>query len=123
MVHCRDALQHLPLEMVVEALRHFAKSHARLLVLGSYSTGDGAQNKRIAAGDYFSIDLRQAPFALNKPLAVFNEQSSRLNPSEPDKYMLVYTVEYLRSIDYDAMDARVAVVRKRMRHQRALSNV
>jgi hypothetical protein len=122
MVHCRDALQHLPLEMVAEALRNFAKSHARLLVVGSYSAEDGAQNKRIAAGDYFSINLRQEPFGLDKPLAVFSEQTSRLQP-EPDKYMLVYDVEYLRSIDFDAMDARVAVVRKRMRHQRALLNV
>lgn len=116
MVHCRDALQHLPLEMVVEALRNFAKSHARLLVLGSYSAEDGAQNKKIVAGDYFSINLRQEPFALDKPLAVFNEQTNRREPGEPDKYMLVYDVEYLRSIDFDAMDARVAVVRKRMRH-------
>lgn len=115
LIHCRDALQHLPLDLVVEALRRFSQSQARLLVLGSYDPQDGAKNQKVAAGGYFSIDLRAEPFGLDRPLAVHNEETSRRAFGVPDKYMLVYDMEDLRAMDFDAMAQRVAEFRRRYR--------
>ncbi len=40
LIHCRDALQHLSMHMIAEALRNFSKSSARLLLVGSYGVSE-----------------------------------------------------------------------------------
>jgi hypothetical protein len=61
----RDALQHLPCELVVASLQNFARSKPRFLLVGSYN-GDSRTNHNIAPGDYFLINLREAPYSLGK---------------------------------------------------------
>jgi len=94
----RDALQHLDCPLIVDVLRNFAHSSARLLLVGSYPNG---VNRRITTGDYFEIDLRKAPYNL-QPRQVFNEWTSRASP-QPDKEALLFDVPALRKVDFDKM--------------------
>ncbi len=54
------------------------------------------------AGSYFDVDVRLPPFNLTEPLRVYNEHSSKL-AATPEKYLLLYSTEYLRSKDWDAV--------------------
>jgi len=96
----RDALQHLACPLIVNVLHNFAFSSARLLLVGSYPNG---RNRNIQTGDYFSINLRAAPFNL-VPLQVFNEWTTRVSKTgEPDKQALLIDVPSMRKLDFAAM--------------------
>jgi len=101
LIFSRDALQHLDCPLIVDVLRNFAHSSARLLLVGSYSNGS---NRRITTGDYFEIDLRKAPYNL-QPRQVFNEWTSRV-AAAPDKQALLFDVPALRQVDFDKMKQR-----------------
>ncbi|KAK9839539.1 hypothetical protein WJX81_008282 [Elliptochloris bilobata] len=109
LILCRDALQHLPFSAVIAALENFARSDTRYLLVGSYMRLGG--NKNIAAGQAFDIDLMQAPFGLDAPLMAYNELTHHLtNGSFADKHLLLYSMEALRAVDWDAMRERAAAV-------------
>jgi hypothetical protein len=101
LIWCRDALQHLPFPLIINALENFSRiKSAKYLAVGSYKRGS---NFNIAAGEYFSIDLTAAPFGLDAPEDVLDEET-------PDgKLMLVYGMDYLRGIDFNAMRRRAGV--------------
>ena len=97
-IFTRDALQHLPYQTIVGALENFARSSATYLVVGSYFTP--GTNTNIGAGDYFSINLLEAPFNLPPPMDAVEEET-------PDKKNLfVYRIADLKKIDFAAMRAR-----------------
>ena len=68
--------------------------------VGSYA---GNANKNIVIGDYFGINLREPPYSLGEPRAVYDEQT-------PDdtrkKHLLLYELAALRGLDYAAMAQR-----------------
>lgn len=101
----RDALQHLPCELGVDALQNLAKAGSRYLLLGSYE--HEAQNRRIKVGDYYSINLRLPPFSLSDGVVhAFNEHTAtQWGRGEPDKYLLLFPGDFLRSRDFKAMRA------------------
>lgn len=74
LIHTRDTLQHLECTLIAEALHNLAWSGAKYLLVGSYDGGSG--NRNITSGDYFDIDLRRPPFAL-EPLAVLSENTPK----------------------------------------------
>lgn len=101
-VFSRDALQHLPMDVVVDALQNFVASSATYVIVGSYGGGPGS-NVDIPAGHYFPIDLMAEPFSLPPPLDVVEEETA------DKKLMLVFEVAELRKkVDFKAMRARVA---------------
>ena len=101
---CRDALQHLPMALAVGVLQNLGASGARLIALGSYL--EERANHEIALGDYYKINLLLPPFLLNASHAVdvLNEAS---RSKEERKYMLLFTGEYIASLDFEAMQQRV----------------
>ena len=100
-IGCRDALQHLPCEMGVDALEKLAVAGSRYLLLGSYE--QASHNSRIEVGAYYSINLKLPPFQLGDGvLRTFNEHTWQAI-GEHDKNMLLISGEFLRSRDFDAM--------------------
>ncbi|KAG1678404.1 hypothetical protein FOA52_015171 [Chlamydomonas sp. UWO 241] len=71
MVFSRDAMQHLPIKMVLGFLNQVKVSGARWLAIGSYPCASG--NKDIRIGDYYPIDLVSPPFNLTGVVQVFSE--------------------------------------------------
>lgn len=104
MLLCRDALQHLPLKAVAAALRNIAAAGPKYALIGSYHTTH-TQNRNVDPGDYFSINLLDAPFSLPEPVEVFDERTP--DARGPAKHLLLFRGEDLARVDYDAMDARV----------------
>ena len=102
---CRDGLQHLSCAAGVSALKNFALSDARFLLVGSYNSD---RNYNIHTGGMYNIDVRKQPFLLTNVLRTFNEHTSRFNReegllNEPDKLMLLYSTEDLRMQDFGVM--------------------
>ena len=95
-IFSRDALQHLPLNTVVDALESFSQSEVEYIIVGSYHTV--GENKNVHVGGYFNINLSKKPFhLLPAPLDVVEEET-------PDgKHMVVYKREDLEKVDFDAM--------------------
>ncbi|KAL3156443.1 hypothetical protein ABBQ38_000752 [Trebouxia sp. C0009 RCD-2024] len=108
LVMCRDALQHLPLAMVVDALEMFSKSEARFLLVGSY-LGPVAENRAIVTGDYYSINLTLDPFLLTGYQHMYHEHTSEFIV-EADKHLLLFPIAYLQSVDYKAMRERASLL-------------
>ena len=98
----RDALQHLPLEKVIDALKIFSRtSGAKYLLVGSYLE-EVDENRNIKTGDYFAINLMKQPFNLNKYVEIFNEQVAH------KKYLILYDIQnYLSKIDFDLMKTKL----------------
>ena len=108
LILCRDALQHLPLGMVIDALEMFSKSQARFLLVGSYLGFEG-ENRLIQAGDYYSINLTLEPFLLTGYQDKYQEHTHDFIAT-PDKHLLLLPIAYLQSIDYEAMRARASLL-------------
>jgi len=106
LVLCRDALQHLPMLLAVGVLENLAATGAKLVAVGSYLAPRENLNRDISIGDYYLINLLKEPFNLSEAEAVdvLNEESR--NKSER-KYLLLWTVEYLRGVDFGEMRRRV----------------
>ena len=99
----RDALQHLPCEMVVDALANFASSKPKYILLGSY---DSETNVNIQAGEYFDINLRRHPYSLEDGLIRAFSEHTFLLADGVDKLLLLYSGSYLASQDFVAMKRR-----------------
>jgi hypothetical protein len=90
MLMCRDTLQHLSYKEIRAVLKNFAKSEIQWFLIGSYP--EDPDNRDISPGDYFSINLEQSPFFM-MPQDSLPESTP---PSEPRKYIYVYSNERLR---------------------------
>lgn len=97
LIFSRDALQHLPLLNVYEALRSFATApNARYLLVGSYLKS--RQNSKINMGGYFDINLTLHPFNL----ASYVEQYSEVGDHQ--KFLVLYDIQnYLSKVDFEKM--------------------
>lgn len=62
---CRDALQHLSIQDVLDALGNFHRSGAKFLIANSHR---GGENKDIPSGLWFPIDLEAPPFEMGAPM-------------------------------------------------------
>ena len=76
-------------------------------MVGSYMRGPLA-NRDIIRGDYTLIDLQIAPFHLDAPVLVFDENSFVAGVAEGhgQKHLLLYAGEYLRGLDFASMQER-----------------
>ena len=103
LIFSRDALQHIPLLNVYEALKSFAAvKNSKYLLVGSYL--NSTTNVNIAAGDYFSINLTLPPFNLDKFVEVFKE-TIEINSQ---KYLVLYDIpNYLSKVDFDKMKSDI----------------
>jgi hypothetical protein len=110
---CRDALQHLPLELAVNALEALAAAAPRLVALGSYLEHAG-DNEDIATGEYYQINVLKEPFSLERARVVdaLDEASPRKTER---KWLLLFEGAYLRSLDFDAMRERAREMKRRGR--------
>lgn len=105
LILCRDALQHLPMHLAVNILENFAQASPRLLAVGSYLESPGS-NREITTGDYYLINLFKPPFSLEEGAVVdiLNEESKNKNER---KYLILFSGEYLKTLDFKAMRERV----------------
>ena len=105
LIFCRDALQHLPYSKIVSALQNFSNSTARYLAVGSYLHDN--TNTDVSAGDAFAINLAKPPFLLTGYQHAYQEHSQEtLGPGYPEKFILLYSIEYLRSVNFEDMHER-----------------
>lgn len=112
LIYSRDALQHLPLLKVVDALENIANTKdSRYFLVGSYLNSGISErrakinnNNNIRAGDYFSINLTQFPFYLNSTMKNFKEAKDGIQ-----KYLVLYDIpDYLKTIDFESMRKRIS---------------
>lgn len=96
---CRDSLQHLPLEHAARLLRNFASAQPNYLLIGSYSGAH--ENRDVKVGDYYPINLREAPFDLPEPIADYDERTNV--KGEHDKHLLLYRGVQLAAVDWNAV--------------------
>ena len=90
LVLSRDALQHLPYNVIFGALRNIQKADPKFFLVGSYPEAV-AGNADIPIGDYFPIDLQRPPFSLGAPEADYSEHT-------PDgKHLYLYTQAQIRA--------------------------
>lgn len=97
LIFSRDALQHLPLKKILQALKIYSLAKgAKYLLVGSYI--DNGFNRDIKIGDYFPIDLRKPPFGLDKYVEAYDEASN------DGKHLLLYDIpNYLSKINFDEL--------------------
>jgi len=97
---CRDALQHLPLMLVVQALENMLTSGARYLLLGSYNVF--GPNCDMSQPGFFSwIALNKFPLLLPEPQLTFEEGFE-------SKRMLLYKCDILKKqLNFTLMRERV----------------
>jgi len=98
LIFSRDALQHLPLLKVINALENFAKSNAKFLLVGSYE--HNKLNRNINVGDVFYINLFIAPFNLSNHIEIYEE----IEDTESMKHLVLYDIEkHLKNADFNKM--------------------
>jgi len=74
LIFSRDALQHLPLNVAIDALKAYSLAvGSRYLLVGSYQKS--VYNRDIAIGDYYDNNLTLPPFNLTDFVEVFDEKS------------------------------------------------
>ena len=96
---CRDCLFHLPNTLIFDALRNFARSNTRLLMLTTHLNTTGFQNVDIEAGEFRLLDFHGAPF--NLPREVLFRVADYIHPF-PQREMCVWTREQvLAALDRD----------------------
>ena len=104
---CRDALQHLPLEMAIDVIANIARARPRFAAFGSYVLDNPNEqsggNADIRVGEYYLINLLLPPFSMNGTVDVLSEES----PNKRErKHLLLYSADYLASLDFAAMKER-----------------
>jgi 2-polyprenyl-3-methyl-5-hydroxy-6-metoxy-1,4-benzoquinol methylase len=103
MVLCRDALQHLPLLTAIDVISNIARASPKAAAFGSYIENREKGNRDIKVGDYYLINLMLSPFNMNATIDVLDENTP---VSGERKYLLVYSGEYLASLDFQEMRRR-----------------
>ena len=97
----RDALQHLPLLVAIDVIENVARAKPRLALFGTYLRNE-TLNFDISVGEYFSINLMIEPFLMTSPEDIITESNS----PRPEKFLLLFTGEYLQTLNFDAMRSR-----------------
>jgi 23S rRNA G2445 N2-methylase RlmL len=74
----RDALQHLPYQLIARVFRSYCATRSRFLLIGSYLSAAQAtsldnRNQDILVGETFHINVLQAPFSFPRPVEIFTE--------------------------------------------------
>ena len=86
----RDALQHLPFDIIHRTLKNIQKADPTWFLVGSYPEA-GQNNTDISIGEYFNIDLQRKPFSLGAPLEDYPEHT-------PDaKHLYLYSQAQIRA--------------------------
>lgn len=67
LIHCRDCLVHLPLEMARQALSNFKRSGSTYLLTTTFPK-TGRKNIDISVGEWRPLDLELAPFGFPPPI-------------------------------------------------------
>jgi hypothetical protein len=96
LIFSRDALQHLPLEKVINALEMFSISKgSKYLAVGSYVKST-SPNNNIKVGAYFPVNLLKPPFNLTEFVEIIDEKTPDL------KYLILYDIPgYLSKVDFN----------------------
>lgn len=77
LIFCRDALQHLPVADIKQALQNFSNSGSKYLLASTHLRRSGWKNAReCRAGQCRDRNLFLKPFNLPDPLMVFSEQDA-----------------------------------------------
>lgn len=76
LIICREALQHLPVKAIKQALHNFSNSSAKYLLATTYLRTSVFRNKRnIRPGRCRNRNLLIEPFILPNPLVIYSEES------------------------------------------------
>jgi hypothetical protein len=89
----RDALQHLSYKAIARTLRNYCLTSAKSLLVGSYLRATNNENKDIAVGDSFVINLLLQPFNFPKPKEIFPEPLISTEFATSQKHLLHYELQ------------------------------
>jgi hypothetical protein len=106
---CLQALQHLPCKTGVDALENFSKSDAKFLLTTSHNNHTDV-NVNIPVGEFYAINLEQAPFNLDRPARRFSEHGDKLGTPD-SRFLNMYLIDYLKAQDYKIMREGCAKLR------------
>ncbi|KAI9002867.1 hypothetical protein DFJ74DRAFT_745624 [Hyaloraphidium curvatum] len=90
----RDAMQHLPVSAVINAIEQYSKAEPRYLLIGSYLKS--GSNYHFEEGVFmpgWPINVMLPPFLMAEPIEILDERNG-------GKYLLAYTGEQLKKLDF-----------------------
>jgi hypothetical protein len=74
LILCRDCLVHLPFDAGISALRNFAKSGSRYLLITTYPGLIKKNAELRITGNWRPVDLQLPPYSLPAPIRIISEQ-------------------------------------------------
>jgi hypothetical protein len=99
----RDALQHLPFDIIHRTLQNIQKADPQWFLVGSYPEAN-QNNTDISIGEYFAIDLQRKPFSLGAPVEDYPEHT-------PDaKHLYLYSQAQIRAWTLTSAKLRKALL-------------
>ena len=93
LILCRDCLVHLPLAVIVSALKNFKRSGSRYLLTTTFTAR--TENPDIQAGQWRPLNLQAAPFNFPAPEQLVNECCTEGGGQYPDKSMGLWKIDAL----------------------------
>jgi hypothetical protein len=94
LIICREALQHLPIRDIKNALRNFSDSGAKYLLATTHLRRSGIRNRRdIRPGRCRDRNLMIPPFNLPNPLVIYWEPHE-----ERDKFLALWALPFSRDL-------------------------
>jgi hypothetical protein len=106
MVFSRDALQHLTFKQIHGALRRFAESDARFVMIGTYPSSSNTALGQ-PGFNHFDINLEAPPFNL-KPDKVLLENQRTHQARDHPKHLAVFNKgSLLKNTNWEAMEMRI----------------
>ena len=90
LIICREALQHLPIKDIKQALKNFSGSGAKYLLATTYLRTSAFRNKRnIRPGRCRNRNLLIEPFELPSPIVIYSEKCEN-----PDKFIGLWSLPF-----------------------------
>ena len=94
----RDCLVHFSFHDTKKALLNLIKSGSKYLLTTSFV--DREKNYNIATGEWRPINLGKPPYNFPDPLEIINENCTQDDGAYPDKSLLLYKINDLKSVDF-----------------------
>lgn len=95
LIFCRDCLVHLSYADIWAAFRQFKESRSTYLLTTTFP--DRQANYDIATGEWRPLNLQQAPFKLNAPVALVNEEYRAEGGRYIDKSLGLWSLDSIRA--------------------------
>ncbi len=90
LIFCRDCLVHLSFNDIFLALQNISDSGSTFLLTTTFPARP--HNRDIVRGDWTTLNLQAAPFALPAPLKLINEECTEVDGAYKDKSLALWRI-------------------------------